>query len=214
MRLPLVASDALQFLGWIWPRLIHYGEAVDSEGVRAMTEAIEHLNEWLGAHVEAIEVPDVKPILRADPARWLDEELDFGECIDIALTLCRRASLPQDVITELHDWIESVQVSDCRCVRCTDPDGYQKSKPKTREIIDQHCQRVDLGMTASVASNHASGAKDSDLLSGPWYIYEVRSAIENGKASGALKRRREEEKRKAFHDKIAEAGGVRPRRKR
>lgn len=198
MRLPRVASEALEFLAWIWPRLIHC-ETVEGEA-DAHAEAIIHLTQWLGRYAEHIEGAD--KIQQADPACFFDKALPFAECITLAIDLCRRASLPEPVIAEIHDWMESVQVSECKCVRCTDPDSYDKSSEKTRAIIDGVCQRVTPSLAASIASNQASAAKDSDLLNGPWHIYEVRAAIENGKAAGAIKRRREEERRAAFREKM------------
>src|SRR5690554_3452548 len=157
MRLPDTASDALAFLAWIYPRLTDGEAEVDD-----MTEAIEHLCEWLGQH--AVITPATDAMQRADAALWFDEALDIGEKVTVALTLCRKASVPQKVVDDLRNWMESATHKDCGCVRCADPEKYDAASEKTKAIIDEHCKRYVPSSQAINVASLSAAAKGSDLL--------------------------------------------------
>lgn len=194
-------SSALEVLEVEIFHAAHYADQLDGDkdGIVDLTD----LCSWLAKYVVDADVSESWQHLdAAHRAAVIDRELGTAHIAKLRDFVISLASMPEDTLGQLEQfWTTAMHPKKCECAVC------QGKVPFTDENQKHHqCRYYGVKPhTYSIASAYA-GAIESDLLHGPYWLYQVKGAWQTAKSAVVREQQDERNKAQRAHEKSRAAG--------
>lgn len=186
VRLPKTAREVLEYTAFL--AVQHDASAIDNK-FQGYSIVVGQIIQWAGRYVEGGE-------------DWVDNHLTIPQTFELALAIVSACSLPKSRLDDIRQWAKIIGEGGCECIRCGDPERFNRSSQATKEKALRHCLYRDVDDNAVTLASHTRAAREGNLLDAPWFIYQIENAVKGGLWSGRRNKRRNEDKAKTLRSRI------------
>jgi len=181
-KCPQTAREVLP----LYSALIMQGGAL-----KATPQLVEHCQRWLRPYL----------LNARDPETLLRYQLAHYDVILLAVEVLEEVSLEREVLDEMADYVEVIVKGGCECRIC---EGRKKKRDATPTDL-RLCKYEPFSDEVKTIAGLYTPYRDSDTTTAPWWVYQVRQAVNVAEARVQRQRRKEQR----IRQKIQELKGTR-----
>lgn len=195
---PATALDVLEVEAWHMSRLIP-----DAESGQVSVADLRGLRAWCAQHivdVDGLDCGSWESLSVGARREALDRYFGVDSLRKLKDAIIDRASLPVLVVHQMRQWWYVQHSGGCECPVC------EERKPSTPENLRRWCRFGELdGRTIRILNNYP-GAVDSDLLHAPYWLYQCKTAHQQGKSRAIKEEMDKRDDRKTTDNVLKQRG--------